>query len=291
MHPENPFSKNYNFNQLVRAYPALEDYIVPGKFGRKSINFAYPEAVESLNRALLKWHFDLNWQLKEGNLCPAVPGRFDYLLQVRDLLPRIKDRRVQMLDIGTGASLIYPLLATAAFNWDCTATDVDKESLSFAKGLIRLNKSMRTTTLRRQEFKSQVLKGVVGKGDYFDIVVCNPPFYKTKSDAIRQNIRKNKNLHDRERVDENFGGFANELWYKGGEEAFIKTMITESALFSQQVLWFTSLVSNKEHIKVLKRYARKAGASEIKVLEMEHGNKQSRCIAWRFEQNADEQEI
>jgi 23S rRNA (adenine1618-N6)-methyltransferase len=287
LHLDNPFNKNYNFNQLVRAYPRLESFIVPGKWGRKSIQFANPEAVEALNKALLKWQFDLNWQLKEGNLCPAVPGRFDYLLYVRELIDYPEERRVQMLDIGTGASLIYPLLATAAFNWQCTASEVDKESLSYAKGLIRLNPCMRTTSLRRQPYKSHVLKHVIEKGDFFDAVVCNPPFYKTQSDTERQNVRKNRNLHDREQLSQNFGGNASELWYKGGEEAFIKTMIAESAEFASQVGWFTTLVSDVELVKTIKRFIRKAGATEVKVTDMDHGNKQTRFIAWRFETTND----
>jgi len=288
LHLDNPFNKNYNFNQLMRANPRLEAFIIPGKFGRKSINFANPEAVEALNKALLKWQFDLNWQLKEGNLCPAVPGRFDYLLYVRELIDYPQDRRVQMLDIGTGASLIYPLLATAAFNWQCTASEVDKESLGYAKGLIRLNPCMQTTSLRRQQYKSNVLKNVIEKGDFFDVVVCNPPFYKTQAEAERKNLRKNKNLHGREELDQNFGGNANELWYKGGEEAFIKTMIAESAEFATQVGWFTTLVSNVDHIKTLKRFTRKAGASEVKVVEMDQGNKQTRFLAWRFKNTTEE---
>ena len=118
--------------------------------------------------------------------------------------------------------------------------------------------------------------------DFFDVVVCNPPFYKTQAEAERKNLRKNKNLHGREELDQNFGGNANELWYKGGEEAFIKTMIAESAEFATQVGWFTTLVSKVDHIKTLKRFARKAGASEVKVVEMDQGNKQTRFLAWRF---------
>ena len=130
MHPQNPFQNNYNFNQLVNAVPELEAFVIPGKFARKSIDFSNPEAVYLLNKALLKWRFNVNWSLKKGHLCPAIPGRFDYLLHARDLLPKIEGRRVRMLDIGAGASLIYPLLATAAFNWECVGSEVDKEAIS-----------------------------------------------------------------------------------------------------------------------------------------------------------------
>ena len=109
MHVNNPFDSNYKFSLLVNAVPELNAFIIPGKFARKSIDFSDPEAVYVLNKALLKWRFNVNWTLKAGHLCPAVPGRFDYLLHANDLLSKLEGRRARMLDIGTGASLIYPL--------------------------------------------------------------------------------------------------------------------------------------------------------------------------------------
>ena len=187
-----------------------------------------------------------------------------------------------MLDIGTGASLIYPLLATAAFDWNCTASEVDIDSIEFAKKLLLLNPNLKTTTLRNQRFKSKIFHHVMEENDYFDLVVCNPPFYKTQSEAEQRNIRKNKNLHNNESISHNFGGHSNELWYKGGEEAFIKTMASESVSYGSQVGWFTCLISNSEHVKTLKRYVRKANPTELRVVEMEQGNKKSRFIAWTF---------
>jgi len=288
LHPQNPFQNNYNFNQLMNAVPELEAFVVPGKFARKSIDFSDPEAVYLLNKALLKWRFSVNWSLKKGHLCPAVPGRFDYLLHARDLLPKIEGRRVRMLDIGAGASLIYPLLATAAFNWECVGSEVDKEAISFAKGLVRMNANMMGTRIRRQEFKSQLLQGIMEKKEAFDILVCNPPFYKTKSEALAANTRKNKKLHGKEEANHNFGGSANELWYKGGEEAFLKKLALESADYGQQIQWFTCLVSKKDHLRTFKRFIRKGNPTEIKVVEMEQGNKVSRFVAWTFQNEYDE---
>ena len=59
MHSQNPFQNNYNFNQLMNAVPELEAFVVPGKFARKSIDFSDPEAVYLLNKALLKWRFNV----------------------------------------------------------------------------------------------------------------------------------------------------------------------------------------------------------------------------------------
>jgi 23S rRNA (adenine1618-N6)-methyltransferase len=290
MHPKNPFNTNYNFNQLINAVPELKECIVPGKFSRKSIDFSNSKAVYLLNKSLLKWRFNLNWSLKEGHLCPAVPGRLDYLLNVQDLIPQIEGRRIKMLDLGTGASLIYPLLATAAFNWECVGTEIDKVAITYAKGLIRMNSNMRGTKVRRQEFKSQLLKGIMQKDDQFDVLVCNPPFYKTKSEAFAANAKKNKNLHGNEKVAHNFGGSPNELWYKGGEEAFLKKLASESAEYKNQILWFTSLVSKKENLRTFKRYIRKENPTELKVINLNQGNKTSQFIAWTFQQKNNEPE-
>ncbi len=283
MHPDNPFNENYNFNGLTESYPKLSEFVISGKSERKSIDFSSPEAVVALNTALLKRTFDINWELKPGHLCPAVPGRLDYLIHAKELLGGHATHNVTMLDIGTGASLIYPLLATSAFGWDCTASDVDEESLDFAERLLLLNPTLKPTTLRGQPFKSKVLERIIEKDDYFDIVICNPPFYKTQLDAEQQNIRKNKNLHKNKMIAHNFGGNARELWFKGGEVAFIKTMASESARFKMQVRWFTCLVSNADHLPTLKRHIKKCDPTEIRVVEMAQGNKQSRFVAWTFE--------
>lgn len=282
MHPDNPFEKEYNFNGLIQSHPELSEFIIVGKSDRKSIDFGDSKAIIALNTALLKRTFDVNWELKPGHLCPALPGRLDYLIHVKDLLGAPSEKLITMLDIGTGASLIYPLLATAAFDWNCTASEVDIDSIEFAKKLLLLNPNLKTTTLINQRFKSKVFHHVVEENDYFDLVVCNPPFYKTQSEAEQRNIRKNKNLHNNESISHNFGGHSNELWYKGGEEAFIKTMASESASYKSQVGWFTCLISNSEHVKTLKRYVRKANPTELRVVEMEQGNKKSRFIAWTF---------
>ncbi|SMG46234.1 RlmF-related methyltransferase [Arenibacter troitsensis] len=111
---------------------------------------------------------------------------------------------------------------------------------------------------------------------------ATPPFFKNRTDAEKQNLRKVRNLQleDRERL--NFGGLANELWYKGGEEAFVKKMAVESLQFKDQVHWFTSLVSQKENLKNIKRAINKTLPADVQVIAMEQGNKKSRFVAWTF---------
>lgn len=280
MHPENPFAKNYDFDFLVQHSPDLKEFVFVNEYGNQTITFGDKQAVKALNRALLKAYYGLDhWDIPEHNLCPPIPGRLDYLLHVAELIPKTK---LSLLDIGTGANLIYPILATCHFNWQCTASEVDLDALKNAQEIIDSNKVLQKIALRRQRFKSSILEHIIQPGDNFDVVVCNPPFFKNRTDAEKQNQRKVRNLQLEGGERLNFGGLANELWYKGGEEAFIKKMAGESVLFKDQVHWFSSLVSQKENLKNIKRAINKTDPAEVKVIEMEQGNKKSRFVAWIY---------
>ena len=280
MHPKNPFAKNYDFDFLVQHSPDLKEFVFVNEYGNQTITFEDKQAVKVLNRALLKAYYGLDhWDIPEHNLCPPIPGRLDYLLHVAELIPKTK---LSLLDIGTGANLIYPILATCHFNWQCTASEVDLDALKNAQEIIDSNKVLQKIALRRQRFKSSILEHIIQPGDNFDVVVCNPPFFKNRTDAEQQNQRKVRNLQLEGGERLNFGGLANELWYKGGEEAFIKKMAGESVLFKDQVHWFSSLVSQKENLKNIKRAINKTDPAEVKVIEMEQGNKKSRFVAWTY---------
>lgn len=281
MHPKNPFNKDYNFDGLITHHPALKEHVYVNEHGNKSIKFSNNQAVLALNTALLKAKYGIaHWQIPENNLCPPIPGRLDYLLHIADLLQ--KDD-VKLLDIGTGANLIYPILATCHFNWQCTASEVDPDSLKNAQEIIAQNDTLKNIEVRHQKFKNSILEHIIQPKDSFDVVVCNPPFYKTRTDAERNNQRKVSNLQLEETTSQNFGGSSNELWYKGGEEAFIKKMASESVAFKEQVNWFTVLVSQKEHLKNIKRAINKTQPTQVKIIDMEQGNKQSRFIAWTLQ--------
>lgn len=279
MHPKNPFKNDYDFNILIKHYPPLNDFVFENAYGNKTIKFANKDAVKALNTAILKNRYKIDWNIPNTNLCPPIPGRLDYLLHIADLIP---NKELKLLDIGTGANLIYPILGTCHFNWRCTASEVEMASLEHAQSIINKNTALNTIELRRQKYKNHILEHIIQPEDNFDVVVCNPPFFKNSSDAQKQNQRKVKNLNLKEKDTLNFGGRSNELWYKGGEEAFVKKMATESANFKNQVQWFTSLVSQKEHLKNIKRAINKTQPTEIRIVDMAQGNKQSRFIAWTF---------
>lgn len=283
MHPKNPFLNAYDFDKLVLSVPNLAVYVFTNQYGTKTIKFSDQDAVKALNTALLKSQYDVNWRIPENNLCPPIPGRLDYLLHVKDLIDEeIGVKEITLLDIGTGANMIYPVLGTCHFNWKCVGSDSNKKSLANAQAIIESNAKLRSIQLLIQGSSDKIFENIILPNDYFDVVVCNPPFFKNRQDAEKNNLRKVKNLKLSATEKLNFGGLNNELWCKGGEEAFVKKMAIESVSFKNKVHWFTALISNKDHLKNIKRTLNKLQTTKVKVVDMEQGNKMSRFIAWTF---------
>tara|TARA_R110002167_G_scaffold127880_2_gene309759 strand:- start:10004 stop:10858 length:855 start_codon:yes stop_codon:yes gene_type:complete len=279
LHPENRFNKGYDFNDLISKNPILKEFVLENKFKNLSIDFSDPKAVKELNKALL-FTFDKIkvWDFSDENLCPPIPGRLDYILHLSDLLS--SEKEIKILDIGTGATCIYPLLGVSQFNWSFVATDIDLDSLDTAQDIIDDNHLDEKIELRQQLNEQQILKGILKDEDVFSAVMCNPPFYKSAEEAQGANRRKTKNLGNN--AVRNFSGNNNELWFPGGEKAFLHNYLYESSLFSKQSIWFTSLVSKKENVESLQTSSKKLGAKEFKVIDMNQGNKVTRIVCWRF---------
>jgi 23S rRNA (adenine1618-N6)-methyltransferase len=279
LHPNNKFNTSYDFDDLIIKNPALKEFVAENKYGSITIDFSNPIAVKELNKALL-FTFDkiALWNFPDKNLCPPIPGRLDYIHHLADLLSTEED--VKILDIGTGATCIYPLLGVAAYNWNFVAVDIDLDSLDTAQDIIDDNNLDAHIKLRQQLDENQILKGILEDDDSFSAVMCNPPFYKSEEEAQGANKRKNKNLGNS--AVRNFSGNNNELWYVGGEKAFLHNYLYESSLYKDKSTWFTSLVSKKENVESMEKSSKKLGATAFKVIPMSQGNKVTRIVCWKY---------
>lgn len=285
LHPRSYHNKPYNFQELTLKVPKLKQFIVKNRDGVDTVQFADPKAVYLLNKALLLHFYHLDfWDIPDQNLVPPIPGRADYIHYLADLLKMNNPDKTSVLDIGTGASLVYPLIGSSVYNWNFVATDIEPKSIEIAQEIIDKNPHLGSKiTLRLQPDKKQILSGIIIKDDYFNAVMCNPPFFKSKKEAETQTLRKLKGLDKRKtpKLINNFSGENNELWCNGGELSFVLNYIKESILFKTQVSWFTSLISNEDNLKPLQTELKKS-AKEIKVINMAQGNKKSRILVWRF---------
>ncbi len=292
LHPRNRHRGRYDFELLIKSFPELKPFVIVNAYGDTSIDFFNAGAVKMLNRALLKHYYNIaHWNIPDTYLIPPIPGRADYIHQVADLLAADNNgtiprgSSVKCLDIGTGANLIYPIIGVHEYGWSFTGNDIDPVAIDTANAIIKLNPLLKTNVeLRLQLNTGDIFKGIIHKGEQFDVSICNPPFHASAAEAREGTLRKLSNLKGKKvsKPALNFGGTNNELWCDGGEVKFIRTMVAESRLFASQCKWFTTLVAKQASLNSIYDALNKAGAAEVKTIAMAQGNKSSRMVAWRY---------
>lgn len=160
-----------------------------------------------------------------------------------------------------------------------------KNSIESVLNIINSNEILKENIkVLQQENPSNIFVNIINKDEKYDFTLCNPPFHKSLEEALAGNKRKVQNLTKQKSTKSalNFGGKNNELWCEGGEIIFIKNMIKESLEFSKNCLWFTTLVSKKENLPFIYKALKDLKAVEVKTIEMAHGQKISRIVAWTF---------
>ncbi len=290
MHDRNFFKKDYPFPKLIKLNPALSPFVVKAKSQKQSIDFSNPQGVYELNKALLLLRSNwTDWSMPQKHLIPPIPGREDYIHHVADLLSESNNKRipsgaeVRILDVGTGAGLVYPILANSIYKWSALASETSLDALTNAKIILKNQgaEAMESITLIHQKKSHCILTNVIRADEKLDLTICNPPFFRSKQAAEQANqTRRNKMGLNNEQS--NFRGTDSELWTPGGEVIFIKKYIQESVDFKHQVMWFTSLVSRKEHLLELSNYLKSLENVQARVIEMKHGQKKSRLLCWSF---------
>ena len=306
-HPRNQHRKRYDFDSLILTTPTLANFVKLNAYSDNTIDFADPNAVIALNKALLAHHYHVSdWDIPAQYLCPAIPGRADYIHYLADLLnsdiqtksATNKTKKIRILDIGVGANMVYPLIANHEYGWQCVGSDIDETALNNANTILQSNDDLKDSIeLRLQTNATHYFEGIINSGDTFDLTLCNPPFHASIDEAEAGNKRKLNGLakskdnlyrNNTERSlpvslqANNFGGNSLELVCNGGEQAFICGMISESQLFASQVTWFSSLVSKESSLPAIYSRLAEVGVTTFKTINMAQGQKKSRFIAWSF---------
>jgi 23S rRNA (adenine1618-N6)-methyltransferase len=285
LHLRNPHGGRYDFAALSRSCPELTQYLQPNPMGDQTIDFSDSKSVLSLNQALLVHFYRVHqWKIPQGYLCPPIPGRADAIHYLADLLATSNNgekstgKSVKVLDVGTGANCIYPIIGSQSYGWKFVGTDIDPVAIKTARAIVAANPCLlNLVKIRQQKDPTSIFRGIIG----------NPPFHASMEDAQAGSLRKLKNLGKvkvrASFASSNFGGQHNELWCPGGEVQFVTRMIEESVLFSNQVGWFTSLVSKSENLRPLKTALAQTKAKQVKIIHMSQGQKRSRLLAWNFQ--------
>ena len=241
--------RKQDFAKLAEACPALRAHLVPRPCGRKgeTIDFEREESVEELTRCTLSHEFGVSWERPPDSLIPPVPNRYTYLLWLRDLLASTghlgsSAPEARGVDVGTGGTLIYPLLGASAFGWRFLATECCAESLRWARRNLAANPRL-GGLIEVRDSGGGYLAGVLDDGDggggaaTYDFTMCNPPFF---DEAEERTLHK-----------PGHGGRANGLRCPGGELAFASSLVDDSIVLGPRVTWYTTMVGRKRTLGAL----------------------------------------
>ncbi|QOW10251.1 23S rRNA (adenine(1618)-N(6))-methyltransferase RlmF [Kaistella flava (ex Peng et al. 2021)] len=292
LHIRNKNRERYDLEALKIAVPELAEHITVNKYGAESVDFANPVAVKLLNKALLNHYYGIkNWDFPDENLVPPIPGRADYLHYMADLLGQSnfgdlpEGDKIKVLDVGVGASCIYPIIGVTEYGWNFIASDIDAQSIESSTNIVNSNPSLEgKIECRLQENPEALFKGILNNDEKIDFSMCNPPFHSSTEEAQKVSRRKVKNLSGKKpvKVELNFAGINNELFCEGGESKFIHNMIEESQDFAKNCFWFSTLVSKQSNLKGIYKSLNEMEVAQIKTIPIGTGNKSSRIIAWSF---------
>ncbi|KAM7479422.1 hypothetical protein LguiA_027635 [Lonicera macranthoides] len=147
IHPRNKYAGiPPDFSLLASLYPSFKPYVFYSTDGRPKIDWTDFDATRELTRVLLLHDHHLNWWIPDGQLCPTVPNRSNYIHWIEDLLssdiiPNALSSGdiVKGFDIGTGANCIYPLLGATLLGWSFVGSDVTDVALEWADRNVKNN--------------------------------------------------------------------------------------------------------------------------------------------------------
>ncbi|XP_059480387.1 U6 small nuclear RNA (adenine-(43)-N(6))-methyltransferase isoform X2 [Neocloeon triangulifer] len=280
MHPRNIYKNKPDFLKLAEGDANFKKFLKPGLSGKSTIDFKDKDAVRALSKALLSRDFDLQVEIPPDTLIPALPLRLNYLLWIEDLLHWTADKEevIHGIDIGTGASCIYSLLAAKKNKWKMTATEIRKESVEVAVKNIKANKLEDCISVVKVD-EEQFLVGVLEVEKTYDFCMCNPPFFACESET--DSMSKSRSPH-REPPKNAFSGSPSELVAVGGELKFIREIINDSKYLATRVKVYTSMVGHKNNADILVKELRLANAKSVSRTEFCQGNTTRWGIAWTF---------
>ncbi|OWZ61579.1 hypothetical protein AYX15_06227 [Cryptococcus neoformans] len=254
MHQNNPYLKQKpDFARLASRYPKFAPFVNVSEDGYPSINFQDPTALRELTKCLLKEDWGLDVDLREDRLCPTIPNRLDYIYHVLDLEPHLPSsslRPLRILDIGTGATAIYPiLLSRLRPDSRIVATEIDESSYNHAKATLEKNNIPPSSiTILKSPTPDPILFPLwecKGKSEDWDFTICNPPFFASSQEMLQGMEQKDRQAHAAPTASDN------ELITRGGELAFITSMIRESIDIGQRCTWYTTLVGKYSSLQPL----------------------------------------
>ncbi|KAJ7665995.1 S-adenosyl-L-methionine dependent methyltransferase [Mycena polygramma] len=284
MHPRNPYITPPDFRQLAEAYPALKPCLVPYS-GGFSIDFKNEASQRRLTEALLHRDFDISLTMPMNRLCPPVsftlPMKLNYVFWIQDVIGTVESlgrEPVSGMDIGTGASAVYPLLSCRLNpDWTFIATDVDELSLNSARSNVEQN----GLAARIQVYETTVEAPFFAplhedRNMTIDFTMCNPPFYSSREDVAAS--------ADSKEFEPNAvcTGADVEMITEGGESSFVRRMVDESVQLRERCRWYTSMLGKMSSLTEVIGAIREHGIDNYGITEFIQGSTRRWAVVWSF---------
>ncbi|XP_005292762.2 RNA N6-adenosine-methyltransferase METTL16 isoform X2 [Chrysemys picta bellii] len=283
MHARNRYrDKPPDFAYLASRYPAFRQHVQTSLSGRASLNFKDPEAVRALTCTLLKEDFGLTIDIPLERLIPTVPLRLNYIHWVEDLIGHQdgdKQAPRRGIDIGTGASCIYPLLGATLNGWYFLATEVDDMCFNYAKKNVEQNNLSDLIKVVKVPQKTLLMDALKEESEIiYDFCMCNPPFFANQLEAKGVNSRNPRRPPP---SSVNTGGIT-EIMAEGGELEFVKRIIHDSLQLKKRLRWYSCMLGKKCSLAPLKEELRIQGVPKVTHTEFCQGRTMRWALAWSF---------
>ncbi|XP_039987588.1 RNA N6-adenosine-methyltransferase mettl16 [Xiphias gladius] len=279
MHPRNRYKdRPPDFAYLASKYPDFQHHVHTSLTGRPVVNFKEPEAVRALTCTLLKEDFGLTIEIPLERLIPTVPLRLNYIHWVEDLIDGQKQPR-RGIDIGTGASCIYPLLGATMNGWYFLATEVDDICFDYATKNVEQNNLSDLIKVVKVPQKTLLMDALKEETEIiYDFCMCNPPFFANQLEAKGVNSRNSRRPPP---SSVNTGGVT-EIMAEGGELEFVKRIIHDSLQLKKRLRWYSCMLGKKCSLAPLKEELRKQGVPKVTHTEFCQGRTMRWALAWSF---------
>lgn len=245
MHERNRYKIPPDFKELAKKFPELQSFLKTNN-NKCYVNFRDPHALLAVTRALLKIDFNLNVELPIDRLIPTVPLRLNYIHWLEDILKIQSNQQVFGIDIGTGASCIYPLLAARINSWNFLATEVDSKCIRYAQKNISSNGLDNKIKIKAVDPQHLLYVPLKDDNRQYDFCMCNPPFFSDAVDALGAN-----RTSFRPQPKSICTGDGSEIIYDGGEVEFVKSIIEDSIKLLDRVKCYTSMLGKKSSVNCL----------------------------------------
>ncbi|KAM3875239.1 RNA N(6)-adenosine-methyltransferase mettl16 [Diretmus argenteus] len=279
MHPRNRYKdKPPDFAYLASKYPDFQQYVSTSLSGRPIVNFKEPEAVRALTCTLLKEDFGLTIEIPLERLIPTVPLRLNYIHWVEDLING-QGQLCKGIDIGTGASCIYPLLGATMNGWYFLATEVDDICFDYATKNVEQNNLSDLIKVVKVPQKTLLMDALKEEtAIVYDFCMCNPPFFANQLEAKGVNSRNSRRPPP---SSVNTGGVT-EIMAEGGELEFVKRIIHDSLQLKRRLRWYSCMLGKKCSLAPLKEELWKQGVPNVTHTEFCQGRTMRWALAWSF---------